>query len=163
MYEATLFTIRRDGPGRLSTMARPQGGGLLAGQMRQLAAAGVTICVSMLADAEMLELGLAAEPDAAGAAGIAFSRLPTPDFGVPDRTGTLALAADLASALRDDAGVVVHCRGGVGRSTVLAAAVLVREGLTAAQAVERISAARGMPVPETAEQRAFIASLRPPG
>ncbi|HXP22030.1 MAG TPA: hypothetical protein VN840_20475 [Streptosporangiaceae bacterium] len=155
----TLFTIRRDGPGHLSTMARPLGGDQLAGQMRDLAAAGVGILVSMLSDAEMAELGLTEESSCATAAGIAFRRLPTPDFDVPDRSAALALAADLASRLRDGAGVAVHCRGGIGRSSVLAAAILILEGVGSADAMDRISAARGMAVPETAAQRAFIGSL----
>lgn len=159
MEPVRLFTIERGGSGRLSTMARPPGGEELADHLRELAAAGVTTCVSMLTDAEMGELGLAGEAAAAAAAGIAFRRLPTPDFGTPSQQAALELAAELAAALRDDAWVVVHCRGGIGRSTVLAAAVLICEGMTPGQAMERISAARGMTVPETASQRDFVTSL----
>jgi protein-tyrosine phosphatase len=159
----TLFTIRRDGPGHLSTMARPQGGDRLAGVMRDLAAAGVSILVSMLSDAEMAELDLADESGAAAAAGIAFYRLPTPDFDVPDRSAALELAANLLSRLCDGASVAVHCRGGIGRSSILAAAVLILEGARPADAMDLISAARGMRVPETASQRGFIASLSQAG
>jgi protein-tyrosine phosphatase len=161
MDAGPLFTIERGLPGKLSTMARPPGGAMLAAGMRELAAAGVTICVSMLTDAEMNELDLADEPAAARAAGIDFRRLPTPDFGTPARQAAQALAADLAAALRDGASVVVHCRGGVGRCTQLAAAVLIREGCTPEEAMTRISAARGMSVPETPVQRDFVTSLRP--
>lgn len=142
-------------------MARPRGGDWLAGEIRDLAAAGVTILVSMLTDTEMAELGLTDENSAAAAAGIGFYRLPTPDFGVPDRSAILALAADLESALRDGAGIAVHCRMGIGRSTTLAAAILILEGARAADAVELISAARGMPVPDTPAQRDFISTLDP--
>jgi hypothetical protein len=37
-----LFTIRRTGPGRLSTMARPRGGDWLEDEMTGLSAAGVS-------------------------------------------------------------------------------------------------------------------------
>jgi predicted protein tyrosine phosphatase len=155
----TLFMISRDGPGLLCTMARPLGGDLLADQMRDLAAAGVTILVSMLGDAEIAELDLAQESGAAAAAGIAFYRLPTPDFDIPDRSATLALAAELHSHLRAGADIAVHCRGGIGRSSILAAAILILEGVGPADAMDQISAARGVRVPETAAQRAFIASI----
>jgi protein-tyrosine phosphatase len=157
----TMYTIRRDGPGQLATMARPPGGSKLAGEMRELAAAGVTVCVSLLTDAEMTELDLTGESGAAQAAGIEFRRLPTEDFGTPERGALLAMAADLAARLRRGDGVVVHCRGGIGRSSILAAAVMIAEGSPSAGALERISAARGHQVPETAAQREYVASLDP--
>jgi protein-tyrosine phosphatase len=158
---STLFTIRRDGPGQLSTMAKPPGGSQLAGEMRDLAAAGVTVCVSLLTDAEMAEFELTGEDGAAAAAGIEFRRLPTMDFGAPDREALVDMAADLAARLRQGAGVVAHCRGGIGRSSILAAAVMIAEGMPSADALERISAARGYRVPETSTQRDFVASLDP--
>ena len=53
----------------------------------------------------------------------------------------------------------MHCYGGVGRSSTLAAVVLVLEGLAPAAAWNDITAARGRPVPETADQRAFVNGL----
>jgi protein-tyrosine phosphatase len=154
-----LFAIERAGAGELGTMARPRGGRWLDDEMADLAAAGVTVLVSMLTDPEMTGLGLTGEGAAAQAAGLAFLRLPTHDFHVPDRAAAVALAADLRARLAAGASVVVHCYGGVGRSSTLAAVVLVLEGLTPADAWERIAAARGRPVPETAEQRAFVTGL----
>lgn len=157
----SLFTIERTGPGRLSTMSRPRGGDWLADEMRGLADGGVDVLVSLLSDPEIIELGLAEEGNAAGAAGLAFHRLPTPDMHVPELTATLALAGTLRSRLGEGAGVAVHCRAGIGRSSTLAAAVMVLEGLAPSEAWERISAARGMQVPDTAAQRDFINSLKP--
>jgi protein-tyrosine phosphatase len=154
-----LFTIERSGPGRLSTMARPRGGGSLADELRDLAAAGVEVLVSLLTDGEIAELDLAGEGNAADAVGIDFRRLPTPDMHVPELTATLALAGLLLSRLRAGADIVVHCRAGVGRSSTLAAAVLVLGGLAPSDAWDRISAARGLRVPETAAQRDFVDGL----
>jgi protein-tyrosine phosphatase len=154
-----LFAIERGGPGRLGTMARPRGGKWLAEEMAGLAAAGVTVLVSLLTDTEMTSLGLTGEDAAAEAAGLDFLRLPTPDFHVPDRSATLALALDLRARLAAGASIVVHCYGGVGRSSTLAAVVLVLEGLAPADAWDRIAVARGRPVPETAAQRAFVIGL----
>jgi protein-tyrosine phosphatase len=153
-----LFSIERAGPGRLSTMTRPSGD-RLAEQIAGLAANGVTVLVSMLSDSEVAELGLAGEGDLAAAAGLAFYRLSTPDRQVPDRAGTVALAEQLRSLLRRGADVAVHCYAGIGRCSTLAAAVLVLDGLEPADAWQRIAAARGLPVPDTAAQREFIDNL----
>lgn len=58
----------------------------------------------------------------------------------------LAIARLLVQRLDDGASVAVHCRRGIGRSSTLAAAVLVLEGTAPANAWDRISAARGLPV-----------------
>ena len=50
----------------------------------------------------------------------------------------------------------MHCWGGVGRSSLFAAALLVARGTDADTALARIAAARGVPVPETDEQRAWV-------
>ena len=157
-----LFAIERAGPGQLATMARPRGGEWLGEDMAGLAGAGVTVLVSLLTDTEMTSLGLTAEDAAARRAGLEFLRLPTPDFHVPDRAVTLALARDLLARLAGGASVVVHCYGGVGRSSTLAAVVLVLEGVAPPAAWDRITVARGRPVPETVDQRAFVNGLADP-
>jgi protein-tyrosine phosphatase len=55
--------------------------------------------------------------------------------------------------------VAVHCWGGVGRSSLVAAALLVLRGSTAQAAWHRVAYARGVPVPETDEQRDWVARL----
>ena len=154
-----LFTISRAGRGRLSTVARPRGGDWLTDEFGDLAAVGVNVVVSLLTDAEAAELDLRHEADAAQAVGIEFLRLPTPDRQVPDRDATLALGRLLVRRLEAGANVAVHCRQGIGRSSTLAAAVLVLEGADAADAWDRVSAARGLSVPDTDEQREFINTL----
>jgi protein-tyrosine phosphatase len=51
---------------------------------------------------------------------------------------------------------VVHCRQGIGRTGLIAACLLVAQGAAPDAAVHNLSAARGLPVPETAEQRRWI-------
>jgi protein-tyrosine phosphatase len=154
-----LFTIRRAGPGALSTMARPRGGEWLADDMNGLAAAGVTVVVSLLTDAEMAELGLSGEAEAAQASSLTFYRLPTEDRHAPDPGAGRALAGTLQDLLAEGAHVAVHCRFGIGRSSTLAAMVLVLEGTPPDQAWTQISAARGRTVPDSAAQLELILSL----
>ena len=147
-----LFTIAREGRGTLSTMAMPAAYDELA----TLAEAGADRVVCLLPEPEADELGLADEESAARAAGLAFRRLPVVDFGVPDVDAARELVDEVAAALADGEHVVIHCRGGIGRSSVVAAAVLVAEGASPEEAWSRLAAARGFPVPETDEQRAFV-------
>ncbi|MEP7025554.1 MAG: protein-tyrosine phosphatase family protein [Actinomycetota bacterium] len=158
----TLFTIERPGAGQLSTMARPRGRWWLGRDLRSLAAARVSVLVSLLEHGEAARLGLAGEAAAAARAGIDFLQLPTPDFSVPEREEALAVAGTLMCRLAAGDRCVVHCRAGVGRSSTLAAVVLVLEGLTPAEAWDRISAARGRPVPETDAQRELVTSVAGP-
>jgi protein-tyrosine phosphatase len=161
--QPTLFTIARAGRGRLSTMTRPRGGDWLLEELSALATTGVTVVVSLLTDAEAAELDLLDEAGAAEAAGIEFYRLPTPDREVPERSALLAIAGMLVHQLSEGASVAVHCRYGIGRSSTLAAAIMVLEGADPEDAWARISIARGLPVPDTSSQRAFVTTLRPIG
>jgi hypothetical protein len=92
--------------------------------------------------------------------------LPIGDFGLPS-TATMRAALDaIASALRADEGVYVHCRAGVGRTGTVAGCWLVEQGLTAKDALallqHKFQAAgqshSGRRTPETGAQRAFIAT-----
>ena len=156
----TLFEIERDGAGRIATMACPRGGDWLADEIEALRSAGVDVLVSALAESELAELRLTAEPELAKQAGLTFVSFPIPDRGVPAVVAPVSnLVGHLEELLSAGQFVVVHCRAGIGRSSLLAAAVLVREGLSPAEAWERISAARGLTVPDTEVQQAWLAAF----
>jgi protein-tyrosine phosphatase len=53
---------------------------------------------------------------------------PTPDFGVPDEAAFRALAQDIASRLRAGENIVIHCFAGIGRTGMMATAVLLALG-----------------------------------
>lgn len=161
--KASIFTVSRAGPGSLSTMARPRGGDWLVDEMRALRDAGADVIVSMLTWSEVQELDLHAEADAAAAAGLRFVALPTPDRGLPESSRFGDLVKDIADELHAGRHVVVHCRMGIGRASLVAAAVLVSEGANPDDAWEAIAAARGLAVPDTAEQRTWLESFRRQG
>ena len=56
--------------------------------------------------------------------------------------------------------VGIHCRQGIGRSSLLAATLLVLTGMDFEEAWRRVEAARGCPVPDTAEQKAWVDRFR---
>ncbi len=141
-------------------MARPRGGDWLIDEMRALRESGADVIVSMLTRSEVQELDLHGEADAAAAAGLRFIALPTPDRGLPDSSRFRDLVADIADELHADRHVVVHCRMGIGRASLVAAAVLVCEGVSPDDAWNAIAEARGLAVPDTAEQRTWLVSFQ---
>jgi protein-tyrosine phosphatase len=102
-------------------MAKPRAGDWLADEMDALREAGVTTLVSALTAAEARELGLDAAAGSAEAAGLRYVELPIEDRSTP----TLAVAEPTLrkSAAEVQAGghVAIHCRFGIGRSSLIAA------------------------------------------
>jgi protein-tyrosine phosphatase len=156
---AELYPIPTPAPGRLAILPRPRGGDWLADDVAAWRRAGVDVVVSLLTPDETADLGLEAEADECRAHGIEFRSLPTPDRGVPAFAAAADLIARLAGSVADGRTVAVHCRQGVGRSAVLAAGVLTALGVDADSAVRAVADARGCPVPETPEQRRWIAEF----
>jgi protein-tyrosine phosphatase len=151
-----LFVIETPPPGRLATMRRPPGDDLDA-EMSELRAAGVDVLVSALCDEEYRWAGLAREAEAAAAAGLEFVSFPIVDGSVPDGSEAVAALADrMAEHLRAGRFVATHCWAGIGRSSLLAGAALVRLGLSPAEAWTRIRTARGLPVPDNPIQESWL-------
>jgi protein-tyrosine phosphatase len=153
----TLYPITREGHGTLSIMARPRGGDWLTDEFLALSRSGVDVVVSALTKAEADELALSNESSAATIdAKMGFRNCPIPDRGVPRVEQVDLLTQRLGTFLRHDKHVAIHCRMGIGRSGLLAAAVLVREGASSGDAWATIAAARGGPVPDTDQQRDWL-------
>lgn len=143
-------------PGRLGIMACPRGGRHLSDQMRAVREAGGDVVVSLLTGFERWWLRVTGEADAAAGAGLAFHAFPIRDHGVPGRAEIRPLLDTLVGEVRRGRYVVVHCRGGIGRSSVVAAAVLVGLGAEPEPAFAAIGRARGRRVPETRGQRRWF-------
>ncbi|MEU0523121.1 phosphatase domain-containing putative toxin [Streptomyces niveus] len=157
--QPSLFTTDLPGPGQLSTMAKPRGMDWLADEMNALSTAGVDILVCALTRSELEELGLAAEEQTAANEGLQFVAIPIPDRTVPDLATVLPTLRNLAERLREGAHVVTHCRFGIGRASLLAAALLILNGVDPETAWSKLQQARGLAVPDTAEQREWTLEL----
>jgi protein-tyrosine phosphatase len=152
-----LFPIPTPYPGRLAVAPRPRGGDWLDDEMAGWRAAGAELVVSLLTTGEMAEFNLEGEAAAATASGMRFAGFPIPDRGVPgSRDRFREVVSEVARELAAGHGVVVHCRQGIGRAALVAVGVLVAAGLDPGEAVSRVSAARGRPVPETPAQRRWL-------
>jgi protein-tyrosine phosphatase len=106
---------------------------------------------------EAAELGLQEEEAVARKEGLEYYAFPIPDYSVPRSRADLGkLLNQLEKALESGKNVAVHCRAGIGRSSVVVASTLVSAGLEPEEAFRRIEKARGRPVPDTAEQREWV-------
>jgi protein-tyrosine phosphatase len=152
-----MYWISELGAARLAISARPQGGDLLESEIRCFREEGVDVVVSALTSEEIEELDLAREPDCCSEQGITFKSFPITDHGVPDSYQAVrVLVEGLSKDLAAGKAVLIHCLAGVGRSALLAACTLCVTGLSVNRALELISRARGLIVPETVLQRVWV-------
>ena len=142
---------------RLGIMARPRGDDWLVDDLRALKCAGVDVIVSALTAPEAEELGLIEEAEGCAQNGLLFVSFPIEDRSLPAHFTDFGVFVNkLLEHSRNGRSVVIHCRAGIGRSSLIAAAVLTRMGLSADEAFRLIEQARGRPVPDTPEQRRWV-------
>ena len=154
------FWIKTDGI-RLAIMARPRGREWLLDDIRLLQRAGVDVIVSALTAAENEELGLIEERQCCQETGVQFVSFPIEDRSVPSSSDEFKELIDsVVDYLRKGKSVAVHCRARIGRSSMIVASVLIRNGLSAESAFSAIEESRGCSVPDTPEQRQWVESHR---
>jgi len=157
MPSTQLFWIEVPTPGRLAIAVRPRGGDWLEDEARAWKNAGISAVVSLLTPDEVAHFHLETEADSCERSGIRFLPFPIADRDVPaSRAQFQRLIEQLAGAVLKGEKVLIHCRQGIGRSTLIAAGVLRRLGIGLDDALDRIQLSRGLPVPETVDQRKWL-------
>jgi protein-tyrosine phosphatase len=146
--------------GRLGIVPRPRGGDWLRDEVRSWRDAGLEVVASLLTSEEAAELGLEQEKALTHKEGLEFRSFPIPDYGVPSSRADFAgFLSELHKALESGKNVGVHCRQGIGRSSLAVASLLVYAGEEPDKAFHRIAKARGRDVPDTDEQRRWVAQM----
>ena len=146
-----IATLPLAGGGRIGVCRLPH----LPDDLAAIAAWNPVAVVSMTEASEMTpcrELGVAL-----ASAGIDWLHLPIRDFSGPDgpiRDAWPETARRLHAILDDGGSVLLHCRGGKGRSGMVALRLMVERGEPAAAALARLRTVRPGAV-ETAEQLAW--------
>jgi protein-tyrosine phosphatase len=149
-------------PGKIALVARPRGGDWVTDEIANWRRGGVHAIFSLLTREEEGELDLRDEASEARKLGLDFFSFPIADRQVPKSEAKLGEMLDkINNALSAGRNVLIHCRQGVGRSGLVAACLLIKNGMSPGAAVEAVSAARGVSVPETAEQREWIDRYSP--
>jgi protein-tyrosine phosphatase len=134
------------------------GGDRLQAEVEAWHSMGVRIIVSALEKKEILELELQEEENHCKTMGLEFFSYPIPDRGVP---ASIQSTADFLQPrlgqLREGKNLAIHCRAGIGRSSLLAACLLMMSGEADTKiAFRRISKARNCPVPDGKEQEEWV-------
>ena len=154
-----LYWINQFADGNLAIMPAPRLDEQLEATVLGWKDEGADVIVSLLESHEVPDL-MAAEQALCEEFGIEFVSFPIRDKTVPDQTVAFAaIARQLADKVASGRSVAIHCRAGIGRSTVLAACTLILLGVDGAVALDMIAAARGIEVPETEAQRQWILSF----
>jgi protein tyrosine phosphatase (PTP) superfamily phosphohydrolase (DUF442 family) len=148
-----IYRVLAHDGGFLAVMARPRSGEWLRDELRGLSQIGVATIASLLEPREESELELTLERSVAEELGLTFLSFPIVDRGVPLAPREFhTFTSRLADDVRAGRGVAVHCRAGIGRSGIAAAAVLVSLGHEPRDVFAIVSKARGVNVPDTDEQ-----------
>ena len=141
----------------IAIMPRPRGGDWLADDIGFLQTSGIGVIVSALTPDEIEELALAEEQSCCDARGLIFYSFPINDRSVPVSLSKFnEFLGSLNSELQKGSAIAIHCRAGIGRSSLIVACLLIKQGFVAEDALRLIEDARGVPVPDTQEQRDWI-------
>ena len=139
--------------GWFAVMGRPVAGEYADEEFGALASAGFSQVVSLLEPSEAFELGLSNEEELCRQAGMNFESFAIPDRGIPSTPGQFGiLSKSIHQRTAEGKHTAIHCRAGIGRSGLLAAAVLLHQGVEVDKAFEMVSHARRLTVPDTPEQ-----------
>lgn len=152
-----LYWIEGQTNPKLAIMARPRAGDWLEDEVSNWRREGVGVVVSLLEASEVADLDLSMEEQLCVEQKIVFLSFPIPDRGVPaDKDAAIELARKIKSLAKPTA---IHCRAGIGRSSLVAALVQILDGVSAEKAFSRTSAARRLPTPDTDDQKTWISAV----
>lgn len=148
------------GEKKIGTMARPRGNDWLYDEIKWLKIREVDCLVSLLEKSEEWELGLQEEKEICEKWEIEFINFPIQDVNTPkDEDNFINLSKALANKIIENKKVVIHCRMGIGRASILAAATMINLGFDAKDIFEIIGKYRKLKVPDTEEQKDWILSI----
>jgi ADP-ribosyl-[dinitrogen reductase] hydrolase len=119
----------------------------LEDDMKAIKAFGAAALVTLMPDSELQSLHVS--PDqirrTASELGVEWYQLPIPDAGIPDE-GFEHLWVDagmrLRALLKDGHNIVIHCKGGLGRTGTIAARLLTEFGADPRTAIQSVRKAR---------------------
>jgi ADP-ribosyl-[dinitrogen reductase] hydrolase len=123
---------------------------------------GASAVISLIEDHEFDLLKVPGLGSAVEAKGMRWFHLPIRDVKPPDSRFTGQWSTDgplIHQMLREVGNVVLHCRGGLGRTGTVAAQILVEMGIDPVDAISEVRQARRGAI-ETTEQKDYVLGLR---
>jgi protein-tyrosine phosphatase len=155
--QVKIYWISGSESGQAAIMPRPRGGDWLEDEIISLRKSNLDAVISLLEPGEVSEFELEHEEKFCQKHGITFHSFSIPDRNIPSSMrDAQKFIQQLVSLLAEGKNLVIHCRQGIGRSSMMAACVLVKNGYSVADAFAVIEIARGCQVPDTQEQRDWV-------
>jgi ADP-ribosyl-[dinitrogen reductase] hydrolase len=118
---------------------------------------GATAWLNLLTTTEMLDLKVEDLEEAVKGIGIRYYRLPIEDGGIPDATfekSWEAVGKQLREELLRGGKILIHCKGGLGRSGMIAARLIVELGAaTPEEAIRQVRVSRPGAIETRAQER----------
>ena len=116
----------------------------------------LTMLVSLLSPNEEEQLGLEQEEVTCTAVGIAFNKLPIPDNSIPGVDNFTKFIDLLYSKTNEPGKILIHCRHGIGRSSLIAIGLMIKHGMPLKESIVMVRKIRGQNVPQHISQRKLL-------
>ncbi len=140
----------------------PLGNEKLADEIKSLQQQNYKLVISMLTVEEQEKHGLTAESKQCAIHGITYLNYPIRDEVADSDSATIDFVDKVVTHIKqlaNDDKILFHCRGGVGRSSMMIALVMASFGYDVDEVFAKITHARGEHAPETKNQLQWVKKL----
>ena len=117
----------------------------LIDSLMELQNAGATVVITLMTEPEMRINSVARLPEICEQLGLTWLHVPVEDEGAPNNEFTARwqqAAPQVHQRLDNNENIVIHCKGGSGRTGVLAAQILMERGAPMQPTIDTIKALR---------------------
>ncbi len=158
-FKPNIYRIENIGKGFMAIMAKPTAGDWIEEEFANIANENINQIVSLLEPSEEFEVGLQKEKGLTEKYEMHFLSFPIQDRGLPNSVEKFGnFTKTLFQQILSGKNTLIHCRAGIGRAGMVAAAILIHYGFNVDKAFSHISLKRGVTVPDTKEQYQWILS-----
>ena len=144
--------------GNLFISPRPRGNDWLEDEIQHFKKNKITILINALTFSEIYELELEKEEQYCKKYHINYLSYPIDDRSVPlSKKEFLKFTLDLSEKLFKGENILIHCRQGIGRSSLLVVGILMHiTNFSVNELFTQVSISRGEIVPDTLEQKNWL-------
>lgn len=146
--------------GSIGMMPKPNGLNILQ-EIKYLKKENVDTVVCLLEYSEIIEFNLEQEEYFCKKEKINFIYFPIKDYSLPNKNEYLDLINKIDTRLKNQEKIVIHCKMGIGRTSTVAAGVLIKNNIHSDDIFEYLSEKREEQVPDTKDQVDWVKNLIP--